>query len=48
MPLRINTNVAAINARRRMSANNRDLNIRLERLSSGLRLNRAADDAAGL
>ena len=48
MPLRINTNVAAINARRRMSANNRDLNIRLERLSSGLHLNRAADDAAGL
>lgn len=48
MPLRINHNIAAINARRRLNANNRDLNIRLERLSSGLRVNRAADDAAGL
>jgi len=48
MPLRINNNIAAINARRRLNANNRDLNLRLERLSSGLRVNRAADDAAGL
>ena len=48
MPLRVNNNIAAINARRRLSANNRDLNLRLERLSSGLRVNRAADDAAGL
>ena len=48
MPLRINHNIAAINARRRLGANNRDLGIRLERLSSGLRVNRAADDAAGL
>jgi flagellin len=48
MPLRINNNIAAINSRRRLNANNRDLNIRLERLSSGLRVNRAADDAAGL
>ena len=48
MPLRVNNNIAAINARRRLNANNRDLNIRLERLSSGLRVNRAADDAAGL
>jgi len=48
MPLRVNHNVAAINARRRLNANNRDLNLRLERLSSGLRVNRAADDAAGL
>jgi len=48
MPLRVNNNVAALNARRRLNANNRDLNIRLERLSSGLRVNRAADDAAGL
>jgi flagellin len=31
-----------------LNANNRDLNVRLERLSSGLRVNRAADDAAGL
>ena len=48
MALRINNNIAAINARRRMGANNRDLNVRLERLSSGLRVNRATDDAAGL
>ena len=48
MPLRINNNIAALNARRRLNANNRDLNLRLERLSSGLRVNRAADDAAGL
>lgn len=48
MPLRINNNIAAINSRRRLNANNRDLNVRLERLSSGLRVNRAADDAAGL
>lgn len=48
MPLRINNNIAAINAKRRLNANNRDLNLRLERLSSGLRVNRAADDAAGL
>ena len=48
MPLRVNNNIAAMNARRRLNANNRDLNVRLERLSSGLRVNRAADDAAGL
>ena len=47
MPLRVNNNIAAINARR-LNANNRDLNLRLERLSSGLRINRTADDAAGL
>ncbi len=48
MPLRVNNNIAAINARRQLNANHRDLNLRLERLSSGLRVNRAADDAAGL
>ena len=48
MPLRVNNNIAALNARRRLNTNNRDLNLRLERLSSGLRVNRAADDAAGL
>ncbi|MFA6107355.1 MAG: flagellin [Candidatus Latescibacterota bacterium] len=48
MPLRVNNNIAAINSRRRLNANNKDLNLRLERLSSGLRVNRAADDAAGL
>jgi len=48
MPLRVNNNIAAINARRHLNANNRNLSVRLERLSSGLRVNRAADDAAGL
>ena len=48
MPLRINNNIAALNARRNMNANFRDQGVRLERLSSGLRVNRAADDAAGL
>jgi len=48
MPLRVNNNIAAMNSLRRLNANNRDLNTRLERLSSGLRVNRAADDAAGL
>ena len=48
MPLRVNNNIPAISSRRRLNANNRDLNTRLERLSSGLRINRAADDAAGL
>ena len=48
MPLRVNNNIAAINSRRHLNQNTRVLGIRLERLSSGLRLNRAADDAAGL
>lgn len=48
MPLRVNNNIAAINARRQLNANNRDLGIRLERLASGLRINSAADDPAGL
>jgi len=37
-----------MNSRRRLNANNQDLGTRLERLSSGLRINRASDDAAGL
>jgi flagellin len=48
MPLRVNNNIAAINSRRHLNANTRFLGVRLERLSSGLRVNRAADDAAGL
>jgi flagellin len=48
MPLRVNNNIAAINARRHLNANTSFLATRLERLSSGLRVNRAADDAAGL
>jgi flagellin len=46
--LRINTNVSALNAWRQTSQNDRHLATSLERLSSGLRVNRAADDAAGL
>jgi len=48
MPLRVNNNIAAINSRRHLDANNKTLTTRLERLSSGLRVNRAKDDAAGL
>lgn len=48
MGLRINTNVAALNAGRILRQSTLDLNKSLERLSSGLRINRAADDAAGL
>lgn len=45
---RINTNIASIQARHRLSSNNFDLGIRLERLSTGLRINRGRDDPAGL
>lgn len=48
MGLRINTNVAALNAGRILRRSTGSLNRSLERLSSGLRINRAADDAAGL
>lgn len=48
MPLRVNNNIAAINSKRQLNANNRVLGQKLERLASGLRINRAADDAAGL
>ncbi len=48
MGLRINTNVAALNAARTLRRSTVALNKSLERLSSGLRINRAADDAAGL
>src|SRR4051812_28826147 len=48
MPLVINTNVASLNAQRQLSVNTMNLQRNLERLSSGYRINRAADDAAGL
>ncbi|MCX8065554.1 MAG: flagellin [Candidatus Hydrogenedentes bacterium] len=48
MGLRINTNVPALNAARILRRSTLDLNKTLEQLSSGLRINRAADDAAGL
>ena len=48
MGLVVNTNVAAINTSRVLRRSTSALNRSLERLSSGLRVNRAADDAAGL
>ena len=48
MGLRINTNIASLNAARTLRRTTLDLNRSLERLSSGLRINRAKDDAAGL
>ncbi|MBE7505198.1 MAG: flagellin [Planctomycetia bacterium] len=45
---RINTNVSALQAITKLIENQNDLNTRLERLSSGLRINRGADDPAGL
>jgi flagellin len=46
--MRINQNSMAINAYRNLSTNNMSLGKSLEKLSSGFRINRAADDAAGL
>lgn len=48
MALRINTNISSMNAQRQLGVQNAGLNKSLERLSSGMRINRAADDAAGL
>lgn len=48
MGLRIKTNVESLKAQRQLSTNNRDMQSSLERLSSGQRINRSADDAAGL
>jgi flagellin len=48
MSLRINTNTDALNAHRQLSATAMSMSKSMEKLSSGLRINRAADDAAGL
>ncbi|HOZ49599.1 MAG TPA: flagellin [Candidatus Hydrogenedentes bacterium] len=48
MGLRINQNIPALNTGRILNRSTQALNQSLERLSSGLRINRAADDAAGL
>ena len=48
MGLRINNNIAAFNAYRNLSVTDTALSKSLEKLSSGYRINRAADDAAGL
>src|SRR5689334_24350963 len=48
MSLRINTNVEAFNSHRNLENTSTRLAKSMERLSSGFRINRAADDAAGL
>lgn len=48
MGMTINTNLSALTAYRNLNTTAGDLNKSLEKLSSGLRINRAADDAAGL
>ncbi len=48
MSLRINTNIAAINAQRTLGISQRNINKTYAQLSSGSRINKSADDAAGL
>ncbi|HUW35583.1 MAG TPA: flagellin [Planctomycetota bacterium] len=48
MGLRINNNIAALTAQRYLGRNNDAMTVSLERLSSGMRINRAADNPAGL
>lgn len=48
MPLVVNTNVSSLNAQRNLAVNTSGLSKSLEKLASGFRINRAADDAAGL
>lgn len=48
MALRINTNIAALNAHRQLADTDSRLSVSMERLSSGYRINKAKDDVAGL
>ena len=48
MPLYVNTNVSSLNAQRQLISSGNQLDQAFERLSSGFRINSAADDAAGL
>lgn len=48
MGMRISTNIAAVNAQRNLSGSQMNIQSSLEKLSSGSRINKAADDAAGL
>ncbi|HEY1876161.1 MAG TPA: flagellin, partial [Rhizomicrobium sp.] len=48
MSLTLNTNIDSLNAQRNLSTSKSSLSTSLQRLSSGLRINSAADDAAGL
>ena len=48
MALTVNTNIASLTAQRNLTSSQGDLSTSLQRLSSGLRINSAKDDAAGL
>lgn len=48
MTLTVNTNVASLNTQRNLNSSTSALNVSLQRLSTGFRINSAADDAAGL
>jgi flagellin len=48
MAMTINTNIASINAQRNLGLSGSSLSTSMQRLSSGLRVNSAKDDAAGL
>ncbi|NRF70213.1 flagellin FliC [Aquincola sp. S2] len=48
MPLTINTNIQSMNAQRNLTASQASLSTSMQRLSSGLRVNSAKDDAAGM
>ena len=48
MPQVINTNIASLNAQRALNTSQSDVSTALQRLSTGLRINTAKDDAAGL
>ena len=48
MALYVNTNVSSLNAQRKLTNATNSLNVSYQRLSSGLRINSAKDDAAGL
>jgi flagellin len=48
MPQTINTNIASLNAQRNLNSSQSSLSVSMQRLSSGLRVNSAKDDAAGL
>ena len=47
MALVVNTNIASMNAQRSLAANTNDMRVAMERLSTGRKINSAADDAAG-
>ncbi len=47
MPQTINTNLSSLNAQRNLSSSQSSLQTSMQRLSSGLRVNSAKDDAAG-